>query len=470
MRIRKLIRKPRATALGASRKPGGELSQNDPLRLGGPVMGTLLLALAPNFLPTPAFVAVVVVALPLLLLGFSRPTFRLVWLCGGGVALLNTSDSISQEKTAYLIGVLLACVIAGYRLLANKRKSTPGTSLCVGGILVWFTWVLCVTLPQAVGVTNTPLGAWSRDAFTQLLMPAAVLICLDVSRDMYRDVIKAVIVTIGFVAMMQFAVTWTSRRGLLSGTFLLFGSQALLVLPLCMGLVYGLGRRGYDLRWLMLTCGAFASVLVTGTRQGLLLLFAFVGVGFPRKPVRISPLKLLSGLAIVGCLCFLALVVWAPYLGGWDFLVARTTTLTRLSAQGQITDMSLISRLQHADMALSMYSANPFFGVGLGVIQFGDTPLVQLAKLGLFGNVALLTSVGLILGGARSLCRDDSGAERVILSACVVTWLAMSATSSFMEDKGFSLGLGLLIALLGARARMSESNPTESNHQLAVGN
>lgn len=445
------------TTLGIPPLPDDKVAPRDPMRLAAPVLGTLLLALAPNFMPVLAFTALMAIGTPVLLLGFARPTFRLVWLCGGGVALLNTTNSVSPQKGAYLVGVLLACLIAGYRLLADRKTAAPGTYLCVAGVLVWFGWVLCVTLPQAVGVA-TPLSAWSRDAFTQLLMPAAVLIGLDVSRDMHRDVVKAIIVTIGLVGMVQFAVTWTSRRGLLADSnLLLFGSQALLVLPLCMGLVYGLGRRGYDPRWLVLACGAFASVLVTGTRQGFLLLFAFVGVGFPRKPVRISPLKLASGVVVVALMCLVAIVVVAPYLGGWDFLVQRAGTMTHLSSQGQFSDMSINSRLQHMDMALNLYNSNPFFGVGLGVIQFGDTPTVLLAKLGLFGNAALLASIALILGGARNLSCDDSKAERVILRACVVTWIIMGAASSFMEDKGFSLALGLLIALLASRERGSRS-------------
>ncbi len=445
------IARPKAHKTPKTRRPS--YVSNVSMADGRVVACTAALALGPNVLPLQWLTVAMVAFLPIILFLFTKPTFRLIWLCSGGLALLDTTDELSAQKVAYLAGVLLcAAATFGHAFrLEGRGDRRSGIRGCLWASGIWSTWIVAVTMPQAV-IAGTPISGWMRDAFTQVLLPVSVVIGLDSALRLSRARIRLIIVTYGLIAAVQFAVTWTSRRGLLGeeSLLLLFGSKSLLVLPLCMGLVYGLSGNAFSLRWLSLAAVAVASVLITGTRSGLLYGAAFLAVLGRQSKGRVAPARLLLALGALGLIVLGIVFSVSPFLGGRSFLTHRFESLAAFTGPASESDLSLGIRLRLTSEAYGLFEANPFLGAGVGVIRFVDTPLLYLAKFGLLGAMVLLFAITLIFVSAARLAGPGT-AERVIVVACAVTWTAILVSSAPTEDKGFSLAVGLLVALAGSR-------------------
>lgn len=422
------------------------------------ILGLALVSagLAVALLPVSYLLAVGAVA-PLAVILFGKPAFRLAWFVVGALVLLDTTSALSAPKLVYLAGVLLS-VGAGLARLPAVLAQPWFARLkpLLWGALSLTLWIVLVTLPYSLLVRGTSLTAWVRDAFTYLLIPAAVIIAVDACGWVGLRVARWGIALVGASAAIQFAITWTARRGLFGESEIyLFGSRAIIAIPVAMGLVYGLAGRGFRPLWFAYSVGALAAVLVTGVRSGLLLLAAYpAAVGSARK-MRVPIWKLIPSLFVGGLGALAAILVAAPYLGGIDFLKQRFSSLKKILNSGQIAvDASGRDRANLYAEALRIFNEYPLLGSGLGAVKFVDTPFVYLAKWGALGTAVLAFSLLLILVPcARARPTETYTRETTIAFVAAITWLASLPSAAPTEDKGFALGVALIVLLVGASLR-----------------
>lgn len=403
--------------------------------------------------------------LPLVGFAFSRSVFRLLWFLVGAMALLNTSSNISTPKLAYLAGVVACVAVALVRL--SRVPLEPWAERfrpAVVASIVWVVWIVGVTLPHAVW-KGIGLVDWSRDAFTQLLLPAGVLISIDASMALSHRAAKRITVAVGAVAAVQFAITWTSRRALTDGGVVyLFGSKSLIAVPVAVGLVYALTRPGIRWFWLAYGSGALAAVLLTGSRSGLLFSSVYVGIVGSRRKCRVPMAKAVFTFAC-GVVMVLALFQGlAPFLTGSAYLQARMSSALMILQSGQFgQDMSGRVRLGFTHDAYATFAESPLMGGGVGSTAVVDTPLVYLAKFGLLGTLVLF---GVLWSIARSTTAVRGGAwfeDLTIARGVIACWLFLLPSGAPTEDKGFGLGVALLVILVGTGARALSSDSLEAS-------
>jgi O-antigen ligase len=156
---------------------------------------------------------------------------------------------------------------------------------------------------------------------------------------------------------------------------------------------------------------------------------------------------------------------------------ALGSRLDLIEITGTSSDASYVERSRQTKVAWETFQANPVLGAGPGttfvweringVITASftmDTPLTFLAKFGLVGILAVLVIVSRYWRFTRSLVRDGGPTvEKLALVGYLAVAVAIIPANSPLEDKGFSLGLMLLLALA-----LSGSNVAHASSDSAV--
>jgi O-antigen ligase len=222
----------------------------------------------------------------------------------------------------------------------------------------------------------------------------------------------------------------------------------------------------------MVAATILALMLVTGTRANLALLVGPIAMVFAhgrrsRRAIR------LVGATFVCAIGLVALVFLTLQSGFVDAtrLTGRVDALIRLGSD-LTTDESYIERAAQANVAISVFTASPVAGIGLGsrfewtspLGQFYstynlDTGLALLAKFGVFGVGLLMMATGAVIGFYRRL--RNRLPERLWLSfvgfAAII--IAVLPLTNPFEDKGFPLAAAILAAWALQVSRPTESEP-----------
>jgi hypothetical protein len=297
---------------------------------------------------------------------------------------------------------------------------------------------------------------------------------------------------VGLLAAYGFATEWIQRRGLVEGASAttsaeggLLGSMAALTLPLAMCLVLGLAQSHIHWGWLLLAPVFLLAVLVTGTRTGVVLAVAIVGVIGLKAKKHVPP-----GRAVVGVLLgFGSLALTLPLAGAAfsseQFVQQRLEQMARVLEGGFATDASGIIRERATQYCLQIFNAHPLMGQGLGIyfpnpnpggaaMNFSlDSWAVLPAKFGIVGTTVICVSILLIFlafirsGGQPSLY------ENTAVRGSLITLLALIPFGTSPEDKGFAVAIALAALLVAAAARASqkvnENEVSAPNKTLAAG-
>ena len=334
------------------------------------------------------------------------------------------------------------------------------------GALLLTLWVGVVTLVHAVGFHGTEFTMWARDAVTYLLVPAGVVLAIDASGVLRLRTIVWVTTSVGAIAAYSFSSYWLQRRAtngaeISSLSHGLLTSFVAITVPLAVAVVIALGGRRIRWWWLAYGVGLIGSVLLTGTRTGLVMGIVLIGVCGSQERLCVAPRRVIIATLVGSIVLLAALPLVARLVDAPGLLEGRVVAAVRAFTEGLGRDESGVIRARAYAYAARIFGEYPVMGQGVGALfespsrgrgdQFFnlDTPLVYLAKFGVLGSAVLVVAIAAIILGA---LRTGAGATAVTRGA-VAVWIALLPFGPPTEDKGFALAISLLILIGGLVAR-----------------
>ena len=423
---------------------------------------------------------------------------RLPFVLFGGMVALQSSPNLDATKIAYLIGTIV-CLLGALTAAWRMRRSAE-----VGLLAPWFAFAVAllalIAVSFAVSSANgTPITDWFRDVVAYGLFAAVPVFALDGHFSLSRRTLVGMLVFAGLLGGLSWAVEWLARREILDLPLarLVFPSAQLpgllYVFAIAVALTPG-RRRGW---WAILAGVVLALFLITGTRSSLLFLVGPAAMvlfaGRDRIRASLRPLASHAIVAAGAILVFqLALTVSvAPAPGGSQpgqpsldpastpgsgVLGDRFGSLPELVGSPG-SDASIRERVAQYRAAWGLFASSPIVGVGPGhsidwVDVSGyprsgytaDTPLVLPAKFGLLGVLVFVGfAVAYVSVALAALRRDRGSAVSLTLVGYGVLMIIGLPLGFFVEDKGASLALILLLALSLVELRQSESDQPETS-------
>jgi len=450
--------------------------ESGPLPQGGFVAGSVLaIALtgaAVAWLPVLAWLPLGALV-GVLLLASAR--FRVAFVVLGGLAVLQSSQDLSPLKIGYLVGVVVAVGTASFNL--RTLESTESYRLMRPLLRVSLLFLGLVVLSAVVArLHGNPASAWLRDAAPFLLFAFVPILAMDICSSVSRRYLLVMFVLVGVLATASFAVEWLDRRHLadLGLNRIALPSLFLAAALFSYEVSEALQGKGNRAAWTALAALSFSVLLITGTRGVFVLLAAplaitFTGGGsFARRSLRVV---VLGGVAVLLVLVFMQVLT---RLTGADMGAAteRLASVQRLMRDRE-SDQSYAQREDQTRVAWRAFLSEPLVGTGPGyAFQWGaadrevqtnfniDTAVSFPAKFGLAGIaifIALAVGFSVFL---RNLGRraGPTVPRAALLGFAAVTLLSLPLGSPF-EDKGFSFGLVLLVALGLAELRVNHRRP-----------
>jgi O-antigen ligase len=447
---------------GASLRPWsvpGLSPSGDTVAIGVSAFVALEIGAAVAVKPAAALLPVALLA-GILLLVDAR--VRILFVVFGGLLTLQSSSGLGHLKLLYLAGVMASF---GGALFSFSRSSDTS--------MRWFVWPLLrasVTMSALIFVSYFVAKDhavvrvdWLRDVAPYLLFAMAPFFALDAQRAFSRRALVRLLVIGGFVATASFSTHWLEQRHIANLPFSQFALSSFFF-PAALfayATTAALQERQHRTRWLALAALVFSLLVVTGTRSTLILGVAPVVAAIAARRnlgARFARLVLLAPAAILVIAVVAVSVVQATH-ASTELITKRVAILKHT---GTSSDASYVDRQAQTHAASEVFHAHPFFGAGPGTyfswrVTNGqkrsdfivDSPMDFPAKFGLAG-VAIVLLLVFQYGGflRRSLRFNHPRTETLALVAYATMTIINSFLTNPFEDKGWTLGLVLLIALV----------------------
>lgn len=419
------------------------------------------LALEPRLAPLPV-AAIASVALVL------SARVRVVVVVFGALTVFQSSDELTLPKLGYSMALVVAVGAILWRLpYLSRTAAYTDLKPMLRASVVTMGLIAC-SLPVA-HLNGVPFTSWLRDIAPYVMVASAPLFALDAQASMSARSLRRLLVAGGTLGALAFTVRWLTNRQITDLSFVPVGLPTLLLASTVFAygiavLLHGNQRR---LAWAALTAFVLAMLVSTGTRTSLVLLLAplAIVVGSRRRFAQRS-VRLVVAAPLVAVLVFLGVeVVVRATNADRDALAARTSLL--LSTGDRRADMSYIDRLAQTAAAWDAFRSSPVLGTGPGkpivwTDSLGreqswtviDSPVSFLTKFGLIGLIAAaFLAAGYVATvrrlSARTGARTVSQLALVGYGAVIVGW---SLLQNPYEDKGFAIGLILLLAVASREA------------------
>jgi O-antigen ligase len=401
---------------------------------------------------------------------------RIAFVLFGGLFLLQTTAGLESKKLAFLAGVGVA--VLGAFVTVQRRRGTRSYLLARPLLAASLAVVALIAVSFPVAYTNgIPPKEWLRAVAPYLLFASVPIFALDAQAAIGMRKLVRLLVVVGTLGAVAFAVGWLNRRGIAHLPISRLAASTLFV-PAALfsyAMSSALQRSARRTQWLLLAGCVLALLIATSTRSSLALVVAPLAIAFgarrqltPRS-VRLfllAPLAAALTLAVAGSVIITA---------GADTSVLHKRIETFESTGNAEKDSSYTDRLTQAGVAWDAFTANPLAGAGAGTAfewkpqglptrssPILDTPVTFPAKFGLLGLAVAFLVIANYWSFTRSLARRG---EPRVAQLALVGYLAVVAVLAVLadplEDKGLSLGLILLLALV-LREAETEPTPRES--------
>jgi O-Antigen ligase len=431
----------------------------DVLAFGVSVFVALEIGLAVVFKPTAAL-------LPLALLGglllLVDARVRILFVVFGGLLTLQSSSGLGHLKLLYLAGVLASFGGALFRFSQSRDVAIRAFASPLLRVSVAMAALIAISLlvARANGIVRTD---WLRDVAPYVLFATAPIFALDAHWAFRRRGLTRLLVVGGLVATAAFSTHWLEQRHIAHLPFSQFALSSFFF-PAALfayATASALHTRERRLRWLFLAALVFALLVVTGTRSTLILAVAPVVVAFGARrflSARFIRLVLLAPAAVL----VIAVAVFSAVRATHASTSTISKRITILKHTGTSSDASYKDRQAQTRAARDVFYAHPAFGSGpgtyfswqmTGVGQRSDfivdTPLDFPAKFGLLGLaviVFLVLEYGSFMKAAFRF--NHPRPETLALAAFAALAVLDSSLTNPLEDKGCTLGLVLLLALV----------------------
>jgi O-antigen ligase len=421
-----------------------------------------------------ALPAVVLLALPLLL----SAQVRFLVVVFGAMLVFQSSDDLSAPKLLYLfaLGVSFGVVLVRLPTLVATPAYRDLRPMFRASAVTFA--LLLASLPVSA-LNDVPQKAWLRDIAPYAMVACAPFFALDAQASMSARALRRILIVAGSLGALGFTVRWLDNRGIADLGFAPVGLPTLLLAATVFAygvavLLHGHRRR---LAWAVYTSLVFAMLLSTGTRTTLILLAAPVAIvlGSGTRLTQRS-VRLLVATPFVALLVFVgAQVVLGVTNADRDALAGRTALL--FSTGRSSTDQSYLDRVAQADAAWEQFRSSPAFGAGPGnpivwTNSFNqeqsspsvDSPVSFLAKFGALGLVAAAFLVVGFIATLRAFRRRTG--EATVIQLALTGFAAIIGAWSLLqnpyEDKGFAIGLTLMLAVAAREAADASSARQEA--------
>lgn len=475
--VKKTLELPQCAVLGSARDARrlvgrGTLQDMVPVsrEQGSTLVGAAVVAIGVSAtLALPEMVGVALLAAGSALL-LTKPWGRLIIFIGGAMLVLQSGGSVSAAKVAYFAMALIVILIATARCttLLKERWGSSFRPAALGSILM----ALVIVIGSVTGLLNgQPLTDVIRDGMTYVLIAGGVPVALDAASSVRTRMVDLIVIGVGIFGGASFALRFLSARGVNALDIERIGLASMMVLTIgvALGLVRGLLGPRILWGWLLFAALLVAFVLATGSRTGLILLVAAVGVLGRRSDARVSLQRIGIGLAGMGAVVSMLLLIATVTVTTREFFSTRIQATIQTIQQGAGSDASGVIRARATEYAMNVWREHWFFGVGFGnrfpdpnpgggFVEFQvDTAALFLAKFGLVGTVLIAIALACIIRPAWG--RIDDGLrlpEQTAMAAASLVWVATLIFGATTEDKGFSIAvmLGLLLIASSLRERL----------------
>ena len=422
--------------------------------------------------------AVIPIALLAAALLITDGRVRTAFVIFGGLFLLQRDDAFSSTKLAFLAGMMVAFAGAFLNVRALRRSAPYDAArpLLAAAVALFALGVLSLAFADANAI---PKVAWLRDVAPLFLLASVPVFALDAQVSFSRRALVGLLVAVGMLMALTFAITWLERRSIATfgagrlGLASVFPPAALFAY--CMAVA--LHERARRARWLLVAGLILALLVATGNRSTLVLLVAPVAIAFGARrylATRTVRLAFLAPLAVAATLVF-ALVIVGVTGANMEYLNKR---LEILQGTGQsASDASYNERIQQSNVAWNTLRSAPAFGTGPGTTfewttqdrrrvesPLLDTPLTFPAKFGLLGLLVLAFVVAKYISFVRRMRRGrDPTIPQLALIGYLMFVVVITPLVMPLDDKGLSFGLILLVALalqeLNGPARQAFTQP-----------
>lgn len=408
--------------------------------------------------------AVLLASLPLLL--SARVRFAVVVF--GALFVFQSSEELTTTKLVYLFALAVAFGAALVRL--PQLTATPAFSdlaPMLRASVVLFALV-AISLPVSI-LSDVPQKDWLRDVAPYVMVASAPFFALDAQASISLAALRKMLIAGGILGTLGFTFQWLTNRDIADLGALSFGLPTLLLASIVFAygvasLLHGHHRR---LLWIAVVSFVFAMLLSTGTRLALILLAAPPAIVLGGQHLRTQrTVRLLVAAPFVALLVVVGAQSVLRVTNADERAFAGRTTLLFATGDAKV-DQSYIERKRQTSASWEAFRSSPLVGSGPGkpivwttafnevrVSPSVDSPVSVLAKFGVLG---LAATVFLILGflstlsafRARTRLRTIPQLALIGFAAVVVAW---SLLQNPYEDKGFAIGLMLLLALAAREA------------------
>jgi O-antigen ligase len=392
-------------------------------------------------------------------------TFRFSFIIFGGLVVFQSSEGISVLKLVYVIGLAIA-VLVSFLSSWQGRQDVSSPRLVIPIVLYSLAGYAGLALSLLVALQNqATISNWLRDIVTFSLLVSVPVIALDTLSIGSQRVIERILVISGMLSAASSGIYWSVKRGLLDlpidQLFLPSGWPAYALILFAFGKF--LSFTNLQMPWLVIMVVATLLLLMSGSLSAIVPFAGLVPVGFTtlsrmsRRLIHILAIVVGSGVVVGGTLIVTELMGLVN-LAGIQERVTRVQTLVTDPA----SDPSFNERVDQTRIAWNTFIENPVFGVGPGHIYdvyrptsaayshslVIDTSLSFLAKFGLVGLVFVIIGGVLYARLLRHLWKSSRKIDAGLLGGWFVASLAVLPLVSLFEDKGYSFGFMLVLALV----------------------
>jgi hypothetical protein len=429
-------------------------------RAGLLVAGAVIVTVAAAVLVSdaPILTAItVVVGIPLAIGVVMKSEVRLIAVIVG--ALLVFQSTSDQLKFAYL-GLAVLCVAVSF--IALMAHPDPETAVFRPLLIASLVVSVYIGFSAFVAVSNgATLTNWFRDVLPYLLMALLPVVGLDASRSVRPSWMEALIGVLGVVAAIGVALDWLNRRGVSSLDIgrILLSTFSLVALSFALGITRaGLGPK--RLLWMIAVTVMAVAMLLSGSRTNLLLFVAIVAVAGSAKYARVPIRRMVfTGVWAIATTAVAVVVIGGVVIHDPAFLQGRVRSTLLVLSGNAGADMSYVEREAAYSQAWSAFQLHPVLGTGPGHLYpsgfFGmDASNLILAKWGVAGTVVLLAFLITVVVCIR---RSRTLVGPLPIHTAAFGWgvvlVALLPFGPWIEDKGFSLAVTVLITAVAASAR-----------------
>jgi hypothetical protein len=371
-------------------------------------------------------------------------------------ALLVFQSASDELKYGYLILALL-CVAMSSLEIAFKPSSAIAIfkPLIAASLALLAYLMVSVIIALSNGVDFTD---WFRDVLAYVLLAILPVVGLDASRSLSPRIAESMIGVLGVVGAIGVAIDWLDRRGVSSLDFgrLILSTVALVALAFSLGVTRaGLGPR--RIIWTLAVMTIASAMLISGSRTNLLLFIAIIAVVGSSRRARVGGLRM----AVTGLVALASTALVIGALGGIvvqdpRFLQSRVDRSVQVLTGSASADLSFLERMTSYKWTWEAFQSHMVWGTGPGYLYPNgafslDSATLVLAKWGLVGSAVLLAYLISVMVSIRR-SRRYTGPLPIYTAASgwAVVLVALFPFGPWLEDKGFALGMTLLVMAVAA--------------------